>query len=308
MPAEFQQFEYVVEQTGRLDKFMVAKLPEYSRSRLQRLIKEGQVSVDGQPARKSGQVVEAGMHICIRIPPVQAAELQPETIALAIVFENEDVLIVNKAAGMVVHPAAGHRSGTLVNAALGHAPEMTGVGGEHRPGLVHRLDKDTSGLIILAKNDLAHQFLQDQFRDRRVRKSYLALVDGAPPTPEGLIEAAIGRDNHNRKRMAVAAANKGREAITKFETVEAFDSHALLSCQPITGRTHQIRVHLAFLGCPIVGDRLYGLRKPSLRTKRQLLHAARLEIILPGEQAVRNFQAELPGDIKHALAILRRRS
>ena len=308
MSAESLHFDIEAEESGRLDKLLVARLPEFSRSRLQSLIKEGHVLVNDRPARKAGQVVEAGMRVSIHIPAVRPAVLQPEAIPLDVRFENEDVLLVNKPAGMVVHPAAGHSTGTLVNAALAHAPEMSGIGGERRPGLVHRLDKDTSGLIILAKNDRAHQFLQQQFRDREVKKTYLALVDGAAPTPEGRIEAAIGRDNHNRKRMRVVPESRGRPALTEYETEESFDRHSLLAAYPVTGRTHQIRVHLAFIGCPIVGDRLYGRRKPSLRVKRQCLHAARMQIRLPGEQEARQFEAELPGDMRHALDLLRRQT
>jgi 23S rRNA pseudouridine1911/1915/1917 synthase len=289
------------EQPQRLDKFLVACLPEFSRSRLQALIREGRVMVDGRPAQKAGQVLEKAVLVQVSVPPPQPSELQPESIPLDIVFENEDVLVVNKPAGMVVHPAAGHASGTLVHAALGHAPDIAGVGGQQRPGVVHRLDKDTSGLILLAKNDAAHRWLQTQFRTRAAEKIYLALVDGAPPTRRGRVEAAIGRDLAQRKKMAVVPPGKGRSAITEYLTLENFPVHSLLEAHPITGRTHQIRLHLAFLGCPVVGDTVYGRSRPTLPLQRHFLHAARLAIRLPGEAAARIFEAPLPEELIGAL-------
>jgi 23S rRNA pseudouridine1911/1915/1917 synthase len=206
---------------------------------------------------------------------------------------------------MVVHPAAGHSSGTLVNAALGHDPELEGVGGEQRPGVVHRLDKDTSGLIVIAKNDAAHRWLQDQFRLRKVQKVYLALVDGAPPTASGRVEAPVGRDPSHRKQMAVVPLARGREAVSEYHTLEPFPEHTLLEVHPYTGRTHQIRLHMAFLGCPIVGDTLYGRRHSTLPLKRHFLHAARLTIQLPGEKTPRTFSAALPPELEEVLAYLR---
>ena len=289
----------------RLDKFLVASLPEFSRSRLQALIKDGFVSIDGQLAHKAGQVLEGPAEVQVRIPPREPANLEPEDIPLRIVFENEDLLVVNKPAGMVVHPAAGHASGTLVHAALSHAPEMEGIGGEQRPGVVHRLDKNTSGLILMAKNDRAHRWLQEQFRLRKVSKIYLALVDGRPPTPTGRVEAPIGRDPKQRKKMAVVSPQKGREAASEYRTLEVFPEHTLLEVHPITGRTHQIRLHMAFLGCPVTGDTIYGRRRPSLPLDRHFLHAARLTIRLPGEQEPRTFEAPLPPELLQALQDLR---
>jgi 23S rRNA pseudouridine1911/1915/1917 synthase len=225
----------------RLDKFLVSQLPDISRNRIQALIGNGAILVDGQVARKSGQVLSCGEVVQVHIPPPQPTDLVPEAIPLEIVFENDDLMVVNKPAGMVVHPAAGHTKGTLVHAALAHAPEMVGIGGEKRPGVVHRLDRDTSGLILLAKNDHAHRFLQDQFRLRKTLKTYIALVDGKPPTPSGRIEAPVGRDRQQRKRMSVAAANRGREAVTEYRMLESFRQHTLLEVHPLTGRTHQIR-------------------------------------------------------------------
>lgn len=299
-------FTYQEKSPQRLDKFLVGSLPEFSRARLQGLIKDGFVSVDGAPAHKSGQMLEAGSAVQVRIPPPEPTTLEPEAIPLAVVFENEDLIVVDKPAGMVVHPGAGHSRGTLVQAALAHAPDMAGIGGEGRPGVVHRLDKDTSGLILLAKSDAAHRWLQEQFRLRQVVKVYLALVDGHPPTPTGRIEAPIGRDAAQRKQMAVVAAHKGREATSEYRTLESFPQHTLLEVHPITGRTHQIRLHLAFLGCPVAGDTIYGRRKTSLTINRHFLHAARLTIRLPGESQPRTFEAPLPGELIRVLESLRK--
>lgn len=299
------QFLYMGESEERLDKFLVACLPDFSRSRLQALIKAGMVTVDGRAASKAGQILDHEAQIEVCIPPPEPSELIPESIPLDILFENQDFMVVNKPAGMVVHPAAGHTSGTLVHAALAHAPDIQGVGGKLRPGIVHRLDKDTSGLILIAKNDQSHRWLQNQFRDRLVDKTYLALVDGAPPTRQGRIEAAIGRDPAHRKKLAVMPSGKGRLAISEFRTLEEFSEHTLLEVHPITGRTHQIRLHLAYLGCPITGDTVYGRRKSSLPLTRHFLHAARLMIQLPGEKSPRVFEATLPVDLNEALNRLR---
>lgn len=298
-------FPFAGLQPLRLDKFLVACLPDFSRSRLQALIKEGLVTINGKPVAKAGQMLDRSAVVQITIPPPTPTALQPEPIPLAILFENQDLLVVDKPAGMVVHPAAGHSSGTLVHAALSHAPEMEGIGGEGRPGVVHRLDKDTSGLILLAKNDRAHRWLQDQFRLRKVHKVYLALVDGRPPTPTGRIDAPIGRDLRQRKQMAVVPATKGRSATSEYRTQEAFAAHTLLEVSPVTGRTHQIRLHLAFIGCPVVGDTIYGRRHPSLLLDRHFLHAACLEVCLPGENEPRTFIAPLPPELVNVLEQLR---
>ena len=305
MSDSLYQFTCQEDEDQRLDKFLVICLPELSRSRIQGLIRDGFVLIDGTPAEKSGQTIGKGQSIEVRLPPAIPTDLVPESIPLEIVFENNDLMVVNKPAGMVVHPAAGHDSGTLVHAALAHAPEMEGINGEERPGVVHRLDKDTSGLILLAKNDRAQRWLQDQFRMRKVIKVYLALVDGHPPTPQGRIEAPIGRDPSHRKQMAVVPIARGREAITEYFTLESFLQQTYIEAHPLTGRTHQIRLHLAFLGCPIVGDRLYGHNHPTLPIDRQFLHAARLTVVLPGEKKPRTFEAPLPADLQYVLNILR---
>jgi len=305
MTDRIETFRFSELQPERLDKFLVQRLPEFSRARLQGLIADGFVLVNGQAARKSGQMIEAGANVEVRVPPPMQSGLVGENISLDIIFENADLLIVNKAAGMVVHPSAGHETGTLVHAALGYAPDLEGIGGEERPGIVHRLDKDTSGLIVLAKNERAHRWLQDQFRLRAVEKTYLALVDGGPPTPSGRVDAPIGRDPIHRKKMAILPVGRGREAVSEYRTVESFKYHTLLEFHPQTGRTHQIRLHCAFLGCPIVGDLIYGRKKPTLELHRHFLHAAKLKIILPGEKEARAFEAPLPDELGKCLAELR---
>lgn len=298
-------FEFQRKQEERLDHFLVERLPEFSRSRLQGLVKDGLVLIDGIPARKAGQKLASGTQVEVRIPPPVPTELAGEDIPLDIVFENDDLLVVNKPAGMVVHPGAGHDTGTLVHAVLGYDPDMEGIGGEERPGVVHRLDKETSGLILLAKNDRAHRWLQDQFRLRKVEKTYLALVDGAPPTPSGRVEAPIGRDPSHRKKMAIMPQGKGREAVSEYMTLESFEEHTLLEFHPHTGRTHQIRLHCMFLGCPIVGDKIYGHRKQSIDLDRHFLHAAKLKIILPGKKQAQTFEAPLPDELQEILDSLR---
>jgi 23S rRNA pseudouridine1911/1915/1917 synthase len=297
-------FRFIAAQPQRLDKYLVACLPDFSRSRLQSLIKDGRVSVNGVTAHKSGQMIDAISIVLVSPPEPVSTVLVPEHIPLDIVFENEDLIVVNKPAGMVVHPAAGHISGTLIHAALAHAPQMEGIGGQGRPGVVHRLDKDTSGLILLAKNDKTHRWLVNQFKDRKVEKIYLALVDGRPPSPIGRVDAPIGRSPAHRQKMAVVPPSRGRQAITEYHTLETLPEHTLLEVHPITGRTHQIRVHMAFLGCPVAGDTIYGRRQSSLPVKRFFLHAARLTIRLPGEQVPRRFEAPLPlelGEVLHGL-------
>ena len=298
-------FRYDDQLEGRLDKFLVERLPEFSRSRLQGLISAGLVEVDGLPAHKSGQLIASGQEITVRVPPAAPTDLIPENIPLDIVFENDDLLVINKPAGMVVHPAAGHLSGTLVNAVLGYDPDIEGIGGEVRPGVVHRLDKGTSGLIVLARNDRSLVWLQEQFQDRHAAKTYIALVDGHPPTPTGRVEAAIGRHPAQRKRMAIRPAGRGREAVSEYRTLESFDRFTLLEVHPLTGRTHQIRLHCAFLDCPIVGDTLYGHRHSTLPLDRCFLHALRLSIRLPGEETPHTFEAPLPQDLVELLERVR---
>jgi 23S rRNA pseudouridine1911/1915/1917 synthase len=299
-------FRFDDESPERLDKYLVGQLPEFSRSRIQGLIADEHVDVNGLPAKKAGQSLERGSTVTVRIPPTAPTGIIAENIPLDIIFENDDLIVVNKAAGMVVHPAAGHSSGTLVNAVMGYDPDIEGIGGEERPGVVHRLDKETSGLILLAKNERAHRWLQDQFRLRKVNKTYLALVDGKPPTPSGRVEAYIGRDPKNRKRMAIVSENKGREAISEYQTVEEFSKHTLLEFHPLTGRTHQIRLHCLFLQCPIAGDEVYGRKNSTIDIGRHFLHAHRLSIVLPSGKEPKTFEAPLPEELENVLNDLRK--
>jgi 23S rRNA pseudouridine1911/1915/1917 synthase len=292
---------------GRLDRLLAARIPELSRTRIQDLIRAGMVRVNGAPVSRPGVHLAGGERVVIAVPEARPATIEPEAIPLDILYEDDDVIIVNKPAGMVVHPGAGHSHGTLVHAVLAHAPDIRGVGGEARPGVVHRLDKETSGLILLAKHDVAHRYLQRLFKEREIQKTYLAIVDGRPATARGRVEAAIGRDPKQRKRMSVVRSAKGREAVTRFGILESFAEHSLLEASPETGRTHQIRVHLAFIGCPVVGDRVYGRRKPTLPVTRQMLHAWKAQLVLPGEKQLREFEAPIPSDFQAALRDLQAR-
>ena len=265
----------------------------------------GMFSIDGDVISKTGFKLDAGANIKVIVPPTKDVGLEPENIPLDIVFENEDLIVINKSAGMVVHPSAGHDKGTLVHAVLAHAPDLPGIGGEHRPGVVHRLDKETSGLIIFAKNDQAMRWLQQQFKERKVEKYYLALVDGHLPTRKGRIEAPIGRDPAHRQKMAVVSPQKGKPAVSEYEVLQQYTAHSYVRVRIFTGRTHQIRLHMNFLDCPVVGDKIYGRRHPSIPIKRQFLHAAELTICLPGETVPRHFAAPLPQDLVELLENLR---
>jgi len=237
----------------------------------------------------------------VRIPPPQPLDVEPEAIPLRIVYEDEDLLVVDKPAGLTVHPAPGHARHTLVNALLAHCGDLSGVGGVLRPGIVHRLDKDTSGLLLVAKNDRAHAGLSRQLKERTVEKGYLALVRGRIEQPEGVIEGAIGRDPRNRKRMAIVEG--GRPARTAYRVREYLDGMTLVEVAPSTGRTHQIRVHFAAAGHPIVGDALYG--KPSSLVGRQFLHAYRLAFRHPADGRAVAFESPLPADLEEALRLAR---
>lgn len=298
-------FRYDSLDSKRLDIFLVSSLPDHSRAFLQGLIKQGLVKVNDEVATKTGYKLEGHQTVEIVIPPPTPSDLIPENIPLAIIHEDHNLIIVNKPAGMVTHPSAGHQTGTLVHAILAHAPDIQGVGGVLRPGIVHRLDKDTSGLIIIAKNDRAHQYLQSLFKLRTVSKTYIAIVDSHPPTPTGRVEAAIGRDTSNRQMMAIVPEKKGRMAISEYATAQTFPKHSMLEISIHTGRTHQIRLHMAFLKCPVVGDKIYGYKKPTLPVTRQLLHAYRITFVLPDDSAPRTFQAPLPQDFIDTLELLK---
>lgn len=287
----------------RLDRALAKALPEFSRTQCQKLIQEGYVTLDGRVV-KTSQRISGGESVRIYLPPVQSTELVAESIPLDIQYEDDDIILINKSAGMVVHPAAGNESGTLVNAVLALVPDLPGIGREKRPGVVHRLDKDTSGLIIMAKNETALRHLQKQFSERTIHKLYLALVHGRFNNGEMLIDAPIGRDLRDRKRMSVippgSSANT-KPAQTLVSLRAGTKDYSLLNCQPYTGRTHQIRVHLAYVGYPIVGDSVYGTKKHGLLLSRQFLHAYKLSFRRPGDNRRLTFKAELPADLSAAL-------
>lgn len=285
----------------RLDIFLTDKFPQHSRTRIQKWIAGGAVQINGRLITKAGYLLELNDGITLEVPEPEPTTILAEAIGLDILYEDPDLIVINKPAGMVVHPSVGHTSGTIVNAALSHAPEMEGIGGEGRPGIVHRLDKDTSGILLLAKNDIAHRFLQNQFRDRKIHKTYLALVDGKPPTPEGIIEASIARDPSHRKKMAIVPAGRGREAVSQYLTLREYAAHTLLEVRPLTGRTHQIRLHMAFINCPIVGDRVYGHRRPSIALDRHFLHAASIILELPATHQQATFKAPLAKELQNIL-------
>jgi 23S rRNA pseudouridine1911/1915/1917 synthase len=269
--------------------------PELSRTQAQKLIEDGHITVNGQ-AVKSSLKLQPGDQVDIVIPPPIPSPLTPEAIPLKILYEDKDLMVVDKPAGLTVHPAPGHYTHTLVNAVLAHVPDIEG-GEVNRPGIVHRLDKDTSGLIIIAKNSTAHMKLAEQFKSRSVTKVYQALVQGHLTPEQGTIEAGIGRDPRDRKRMAVVT--RGREARTEYKVIKYSDNFTLLEVRPKTGRTHQIRVHLAAIGFPVVGDATYGAKSEYL--SRQFLHACKLGFRLPSSGEYREFESELPPDLVKAL-------
>jgi 23S rRNA pseudouridine1911/1915/1917 synthase len=255
---------------------------------------------------KAGEKAKPGDVITILVTEDDSDGLIPEEIPLNIIYEDQNVIVINKEAGQVVHPGAGNYFGTLVNALLAYYPPIRDVGEKERPGVVHRLDKDTSGAVIFAKTDKAYKWLVTQFKKRNTQKAYLALVDGKPPTPTGRIEAPIVRDRKDRTRMAVGLQGQGKKAVSEYFTIEEFQKHTYLEVHPITGRTHQIRIHLSYLDVPVVGDRIYGRRHPSIEMDRFFLHAKSLSIKLPGDRVPRTFNADLPEDLQKILEWLRR--
>lgn len=265
------------------------------------MIEMGNVSLDGDVVTKAGTKAGSGSVVQINLVDESDDQLIAEGLPLDILYEDEQVIVLNKKAGQVVHPGAGNSSGTLVNALLAHFPDIRAVGETDRPGVVHRIDKDTSGTLIFAKTQKAYKWLVRQFKTRELNKTYLALVDGKPPTPSGRIETPIVRDTKVRTRMAVGLRDQAKDAITEYFSLESFESHTLLEVHPITGRTHQIRVHLSYIGSPIVGDTLYGRRHPSLDVDRFFLHAQSLSVVLPNERVPRHFEAPLPDDLQRVL-------
>ncbi|MSQ33451.1 MAG: RluA family pseudouridine synthase [Dehalococcoidia bacterium] len=282
----------------RLDQFLAAQVAGLTRSRAQALIRSGLATRNGRPA-KASQPLAPGDRVELTVPDPEPTRLRPQPIPLEVLFEDADLLVINKPPGLVVHPAPGHPDATLVNAILARCPDIV-IGGSLRPGLVHRLDKDTSGLIVVAKNDAALVALQAQFKGRQVEKSYLALVTGVPARDAFAVDAPIARHPVHRRRMAIVLG--GREARTEFRVVRRLREAALVECRPRTGRTHQIRVHLASAGHAVLGDLTYGTSSPLIG--RQALHAWRLRLQLPGSGVEREFEAPLPADFQQALDAL----
>jgi 23S rRNA pseudouridine1911/1915/1917 synthase len=281
----------------RLDRFLAQALPAFSRARLQTLIREKFVTVDGKPARPR-DAVRAGAVVEVREPKVAKIEAQPEAMHLDILFEDDDLLVLNKPAGLVVHPGAGHQQHTLVNALLAHCKNLSGIGGQERPGIVHRLDKETSGVLVIAKNDATHRDLSKQFAERTTGKIYLALVAGTPRQKSGIIDAPISRHPVHRKKMSTAR-RAGRSAKTEYRVVRSGDDVSLVECTLHTGRTHQIRVHLHHLGHPVLGDKLYGGKRAGV-FPRQMLHAWKLSFRHPRTGESMSFTAPVPEDFVEA--------
>lgn len=293
------------EQGKRLDVYLFTRGFFPSRAQAQKAIAGGQVVVNGQRV-KAGHRLRAGDHISISWQPPAPPSVEPEAIPLDVVYEDADLLVINKPQGLVVHPAPGHPRGTLVNALLHHCGDLSGIGGSLRPGIVHRLDKDTSGLLVVAKNDLAHLELAKQLKAHAMQRVYLALVHGHPPR-EGTIRAAIGRHERERKKMAVRPG-KGKEAVTHYRVLEYLDGYALVEARLETGRTHQVRVHLSSIGHPVVGDPLYSRRRPPVPVTGQLLHAHRLAFRHPRTGRPMEFTAPLPPAFEAVLHYLRQRA
>ena len=284
---------------------MNEEIKDISRSQIQRMISERLVWVNGRNPAKNGYPLQKGDEIEVHISPPESLDLVPLDIPLDIIYEDQNVAVVDKPAGIVVHPSPGHSSGTLVNALLARLRISEGIGGKLRPGIVHRLDKNTSGIIIVAKNEASHHWLQRQFKQRVVEKVYHALVDGNPNTASGRIIAPIYRDPAHRQKMMIAPPGKGRPSETEFYVIRRYKDHAFLKVHPTTGRTHQIRVHLASIGLPVTGDTIYGKRSPSIKMDRHFLHASELAIHLPGEKELTKFSTELPDELQNILDTLR---
>jgi len=282
----------------RLDQFLAKRLPEHSRSRLQQLIRGGFVRLNGGTSRPR-QIVRAGDKIDLIEPPPEKVDIQPEAIPLDVLFEDDDLIVINKPAGMTVHPGAGQREHTLVNALLSHCAGLSGVGGKERPGIVHRLDKETSGCLVVAKNDMAHRELSKQFAARTVEKIYLALVAGKLRKPAGVIDEKIGRHPVHRKRMQVSP-HRGRTARTEYRVIRSSDAASLIECRLHSGRTHQIRVHLHHVGHPVLGDKVYAPRFAK-NFPRQMLHAWKLGFRHPRTSQWKTFEASVPVDFNNAV-------
>lgn len=295
-----ETYTFVAEEKARIDKWM-SEQSDWSRSQIQDWIKAGDLLVNGQVV-KPNYKLQVGDEIIVTVPEAIELQVLAEDIPLDVVFEDEDVIVVNKARGMVVHPAAGHTSGTLVNALLYHCDDLSGINGVKRPGIVHRIDKDTTGLLMVAKNDVAHESLASQLKDRKIKREYIALVHGEVAHELGTVEAPIGRDTNDRQRMTVTDKN-AKEAITHFRLLERYKDFTLVECKLETGRTHQIRVHMRYIGHPLAGDPKYGPRR-TIQLNGQALHAATLGFYHPRTDEWLEFEAPLPADFDAELAKL----
>lgn len=297
--------QFIIEQDStnlRLDVFLSNQLEDKSRSYIQNLIEEGNVKINGA-LKKSNYKLRINDEVEITIPEPIGLNIEPENIPLDIVYEDADVIVVNKPQGMVVHPAAGVYNGTLVNALLNHCKDLSGINGVARPGIVHRIDKDTSGILVVAKNDNAHNKLAEQFKDHSMTRSYVALVEGILKNDEGTIDAPLGR--HPVERVKIAVIKDGRRAVTHYKVLERLKNTTLVECSLETGRTHQIRVHMAHIGHPLVGDPVYGYKKQRFNLDGQMLHAKKLGFIHPKSGEYIEFQSELPDYFVRVLNILR---
>ena len=296
--------EFTADRDGeRLDVFLARMDETLSRSRVQRLIADGHVMVDGKTPKASQRLSE-GATVAVEMPEPEATDILPEKIPLDILYEDEDVIVVNKARGMVVHPAAGVSRGTLVNALLAHCKDLSGINGALRPGIVHRLDKDTSGVMIAAKNDAAHRSLAEQIQQKTAKRVYWAILTGNIAEAEGVIHGAIGRNPKDRQKMAVVREN-GKDATTNFRVLERFGAYTLVECRLMTGRTHQIRVHMAYIGHSVVGDPKYGAKKCAFSIEGQALHSKTLMFTHPRTGERMEFEAPLPEDMQMILDDLR---
>lgn len=314
MEQQFHLESTAADRGKRLDQFLQSHLSQWSRSRIQQWIQGGEVTLEGKKA-KASQLLKGGEKISVTIPPPQKLELEPQDIPLVVPYEDEDLLVIDKPAELVVHPGAGQHSGTLVHALLYHCRDLSGIGGKLRPGIVHRLDKGTSGLLLVAKNDYCHRELSEAFKNRKIEKTYFALVWGVPKSRRGKIDLALGRDPKDRKKIS-SRASRTREATTRYEVLKEWGPVSLLELHPETGRTHQIRVHLAEAGFPVVGDPLYGkgrrrfdslpqkLQQSLRQLSYQLLHAGRLVLDHPRSGKKLDIHSELRPEMKQIMEML----
>lgn len=290
------------EENTRLDVFVSTKFQDKSRSYIQGIIEEGGVQVNSK-CKKSNYKLKINDEVCINIPENKELDVAAENIELNILYEDSDVIVINKPQGMVVHPAPGNYTGTLVNALLYHCKDLSGINGVNRPGIVHRIDKDTSGVLVVAKNDRAHKFLAEQLKEHTMTRIYLALVEGLIKVDEGTVDLPLGR--HPVERVKISVVKDGRNAVTHYKVIERFKNNTLIQCRLETGRTHQIRVHMAHIGHPLVGDAVYGYKKQRFNLKGQMLHAKKLGFIHPSNGKYMEFESALPTYFSRIIDILK---